>query len=61
MDNVLVNNIFAFVDDELCDAAIRSSTHDAPGDEGDTSSFNFTRNIVLVEDGAMFFGTTNNR
>lgn len=61
MDNTLVNNIFAYVDAELCDAAIRSSTHDNPGDEGDTSSFSFTRNIVYVDNGAMFFGTTNNR
>ena len=33
---------------QTCDAAIRSSAHNSPGDEGDISNFNFTHNIVCV-------------
>lgn len=61
LSNQLINNIFGLVNDEGCDGGIRSSTHDQPGDEGDRSSFSFMHNIVLVNNGSMFFATTNNR
>lgn len=61
IDQMITNNIFGLVDDEECDAGLRSSTHDSPGDEGDISSFSFIRNILMVNSGAMFFATTNNR
>ena len=60
LSNQLTNNIFALVNSEACDAAIRSSAHDSPGDEGDRSSFTFSRNIVYVASAPVFFATTNN-
>ena len=33
-DNLVQNNIFALVNRENCDAAVRSSAHNSPGDEG---------------------------
>ena len=60
IDNVLNNNVFAFVNDGRCDAAIRSSAHNRPGDEGDISSFTFTHNIVYLQVGSLVdFDRTN--
>lgn len=62
VENVVENNIFALVNTAMRerDGAI-CGTLPPPGcgSPPDTWSFNFTRNIVMVEQGPLFFATTN--